>query len=269
MEEILASIRRIISEDGAPTQAGAPEQAQPASAPSELRLDREVPAGEDDALLLTEMVNEDGTVVSLAGRGAATAEIEPVAEPPLPEPPVPEPPVPEPPSPAPVPEALASIKPEALAEEPEPELGVSEPEPELGVSEPEAEPEPALAEQPTAEIPVEIDEEPEPAPPPRVQPAAPSPSTAARPRDMADEPSERLVSESAMAASAAALSQLSRTIRRDKELPLGGGRTVDDLVREALEPMLREWLDANLPALVERLVRQEIERMVRRAEEEA
>jgi cell pole-organizing protein PopZ len=40
-------------------------------------------------------------------------------------------------------------------------------------------------------------------------------------------------------------------------------------VREALEPMLKEWLDANLQTIVERLVRQEIERMVRRAEEES
>ena len=86
---------------------------------------------------------------------------------------------------------------------------------------------------------------------------------------MAEEQSERLVSDETFAGSAAALSQLSRTIRRDKDFPLGGGRMVEDLVREALEPMLKEWLDANLQTIVERLVRQEIERMVRRAEEES
>lgn len=40
-------------------------------------------------------------------------------------------------------------------------------------------------------------------------------------------------------------------------------RTLEDLVTEMLRPMLREWLDANLPPLVERLVREEIERVSR------
>jgi Uncharacterized protein conserved in bacteria len=42
-----------------------------------------------------------------------------------------------------------------------------------------------------------------------------------------------------------------------------GARTLEDLVREMLRPMLKAWLDDNLPALVERLVRQEIERVAR------
>jgi cell pole-organizing protein PopZ len=46
------------------------------------------------------------------------------------------------------------------------------------------------------------------------------------------------------------------------------GRTVEDLVVEALRPMLREWLDANLPKITERLVKREIARIDRRAEEE-
>lgn len=44
----------------------------------------------------------------------------------------------------------------------------------------------------------------------------------------------------------------------------GGGQTVDDLVRDLLRPMLKEWLDARLPGLVETVVREEIERIVRR-----
>jgi cell pole-organizing protein PopZ len=39
-------------------------------------------------------------------------------------------------------------------------------------------------------------------------------------------------------------------------------RTVEDLVREMLKPMLTSWLDDNLPTLVERLVLLEIERIV-------
>jgi cell pole-organizing protein PopZ len=38
---------------------------------------------------------------------------------------------------------------------------------------------------------------------------------------------------------------------------------VDELVREMLRPMLKAWLDDNLPSLVERLVRAEIERVSR------
>lgn len=39
--------------------------------------------------------------------------------------------------------------------------------------------------------------------------------------------------------------------------------TVEDMAKEMLRPMLREWLDDNLPTLVERLVREEIERVAR------
>jgi cell pole-organizing protein PopZ len=44
-----------------------------------------------------------------------------------------------------------------------------------------------------------------------------------------------------------------------------GGPTIEDLVREELRPVLKEWLDNHLPPLVERLVRAEIERVVNRA----
>ena len=40
-------------------------------------------------------------------------------------------------------------------------------------------------------------------------------------------------------------------------------RTLEDLVKEMLRPMLKNWLDDNLPSLVERLVRAEIERVSR------
>ena len=44
-----------------------------------------------------------------------------------------------------------------------------------------------------------------------------------------------------------------------------GGPTIEDLVRDEIRPLLQAWLDANLPALVERQVRVEIERVVGRA----
>ena len=40
-------------------------------------------------------------------------------------------------------------------------------------------------------------------------------------------------------------------------------RTLEDLVREMLRPMLKSWLDDNLPGMVERIVRTEIERVSR------
>jgi cell pole-organizing protein PopZ len=46
-------------------------------------------------------------------------------------------------------------------------------------------------------------------------------------------------------------------------MPLGdGSKTLEDLVRELLRPMLREWLDQNLRDVVERIVEREVERMV-------
>jgi uncharacterized protein len=45
---------------------------------------------------------------------------------------------------------------------------------------------------------------------------------------------------------------------------LGGDRTIEDITRELLRGMLRQWLDDHLPTLVEGLVREEIERVARR-----
>lgn len=43
------------------------------------------------------------------------------------------------------------------------------------------------------------------------------------------------------------------------------GVTLEDIVREALHPMLREWMDDNLPRMVERIVQKELEKLARRA----
>ena len=48
-----------------------------------------------------------------------------------------------------------------------------------------------------------------------------------------------------------------------KALTTQNARTLEDLVKEMLRPMLKSWLDDNLPAVVERLVRAEIERVSR------
>jgi cell pole-organizing protein PopZ len=43
-----------------------------------------------------------------------------------------------------------------------------------------------------------------------------------------------------------------------------GNVSLEDLVRDEVRPMLKDWLDTHLPAIVERLVRAEIERVVAR-----
>ena len=42
------------------------------------------------------------------------------------------------------------------------------------------------------------------------------------------------------------------------------GRTVDELVADLLEPLLKDWLDRHLPAIVESVVREEVQRVTRR-----
>ncbi|WP_417767801.1 PopZ family protein [Stappia sp.] len=68
---------------------------------------------------------------------------------------------------------------------------------------------------------------------------------------------EELLSPSADQAVQAAFHNLAGTILSNN------ARTLEDLVKEMLRPMLKGWLDENLPPLVERLVRQEIERVSR------
>ncbi|HLQ92111.1 MAG TPA: DUF2497 domain-containing protein [Xanthobacteraceae bacterium] len=68
---------------------------------------------------------------------------------------------------------------------------------------------------------------------------------------------QRLVSPSTSAAVDQAFNSLSQTVL------VQNARTIEDLVKEMLRPMLKAWLDENLPGLVERLVRAEIERVTR------
>ncbi len=66
-----------------------------------------------------------------------------------------------------------------------------------------------------------------------------------------------LISASTKSAVDSAFNSLAQTVL------VQNARTLEDLVREMLRPMLKGWLDENLPGLVERLVRAEIERVSR------
>jgi len=97
--------------------------------------------------------------------------------------------------------------------------------------------------------------EPTPAPEPQPRPASPAAG-----------PEPALVAPEAAAAAAVSVGSLVRTLTAERSLHVrAGGPTIEDIVREELRLLLKAWLDANLPPMVERLVRAEIERVVGRA----
>src|SRR3989344_2978088 len=115
-------------------------------------------------------------------------------------------------------------------------------QPAEGPAAPVAEPEPV----PTAREPDLPLPEPEPEPVAALPPLAEPP------------PSGGLVSDHVAAAAASAFGQLSSGILMPAE-----GRTLEDVVREMLRPTLQQWLDANLPGIVQAAVEAEVERIAR------
>ena len=106
-------------------------------------------------------------------------------------------------------------------------------------------------------------DEPEPAAPEAKAPTPPPTPTA---QDRAPAPPVATpVAAAAAAAAAASVGSLLRAVSNERSAQVHrGGPTIEDLVREELRPVLKEWLDNHLPPLVERLVRAEIERVVNR-----
>lgn len=86
-------------------------------------------------------------------------------------------------------------------------------------------------------------------------PALPPPRDSSRPRA---EPSAMLSGDSAQAVQSA-FTKLAETMLARAS----GDRSLEDMTRELLRGMLKQWLDDHLPQLVERLVREEIERVAR------
>ena len=248
MEEILSSIRRIISEDDEGTEEdGSSERVVNEEEEDELAAAVAIPdreRDEDDEPIefdtaeetengesfdenvfdLTEMVTEDGSVVSLKEGGAdPQGEAEPEAV-----------------------EAAAEADPDAVP----PEEAAAELEAELG--------------------PVADDSEPEPEPEP-VSEAEPDSFEELTAEDAGGKGAdgEDLISGITASAAAGAFSSLAHTVTSVHGQPLGGsGRTLEELVKELLKPMLRGWLDKNLPPIVERLVEKEISKLAHRADDQ-
>lgn len=72
---------------------------------------------------------------------------------------------------------------------------------------------------------------------------------------------EPILSERAVEATRGPLEALSRMVVKPE---VAGSDTLEGLVREMLKPMLRDWLDANLPQIVEAMVAREITRITGR-----
>ncbi|WP_426418057.1 PopZ family protein [Bradyrhizobium genosp. A] len=243
MEEILASIRRIIADDEAkPPPAEAAKPAPAPAAPPKPRAMNDIPPSK-------------------------VAPAKPAAERPAPPPAAKPAPAPPPPAPA----ADASNNQDdidALLAG----LDAATPAPEVRAPEPEPEPEPDVLEL-TDEM--AMDPEPTPAPPPpsfrRVEPRddlefaeappprpTPAPSYAPVDFDVPPLPPQQpILAQSTVSAVESAFNSLAHTVLSSN------ARTLEDLVKEMLRPMLKSWLDDNLPGLVERIVKAEIERVSR------
>lgn len=117
------------------------------------------------------------------------------------------------------------------------------------------------------------------------EPAAPAPSHSANLFDdeddfpsqetpkfsLDDQDDEGFMSHAAANATANAFASLDEEPEPEPEpyhapapVAIGGALTVEQLVRETLKPILKDWLDRNLPPMVEQIVRSEIERSNRR-----
>jgi uncharacterized protein len=241
MEEILASIRRIIADD----EAKPPAVEKPASAAAPARPEKPAaPAAKAPA-----MNDIPPSAIPAAQAAAAKAA-----------PPPPAKPAPPPPAAPPVPAASNSqddidallngldetttaeeIRPAALPEaevfELTDDMAVAEPpqssfqkvEPQDDLEFAESAAARALHRQPTFE------------PPPLESSSPPRP----------------ILSHSTVSAVESAFNSLAHTVLSNN------ARTLEDLVKEMLRPMLKSWLDDNLPGLVERIVKAEIERVSR------
>lgn len=131
----------------------------------------------------------------------------------------------------------------------------------VAAEDPPAKPEPerraAAAERPRV-----VKPEPAPAPRPAPQPARNEPDLQMVDKDDRD----GLVSGQTQSAISQAFGMLSRE-RGDRDLPVSAGeaRTLEDIVAAMMRPMLKDWLEENLPDIVERVVREEVERASRGA----
>ena len=216
MEDILASIRRILSED---------EQKESDAEDQQDTIVEPEPPSDSESAPETEMVN-----------AAATQEI-------------------------------ASVEMEEKSVQPTPRLETVPEEPATDIEEPEPSlmPESEISSEQAAEISAS---------------SIQSPATGPVFEDIlelteqmiAQPPSDAgagapILSGTAQVSSTDTLQELAKALLSRRDIAIGSREmTLEGLIREILRPLLREWLDENLPYLIERLVKKEIDHMVNRAE---
>jgi cell pole-organizing protein PopZ len=220
MEEILASIRRIIADDDAKAPPAAAEAVPPAPAaapapmaatpPSPMEFLRDIPPAPPPPAPPPAPEEEVADILELTDDMRAPERERPAMQ-----------------------FTTVNAQPDIVFAESMPEPEPVEPEPE---PEPES-PEPVLS---------ELDL-------PAADPLEHARQTLTEQMEM-DRP---LLSRSTSVAVDSAFASLTHTVLSQN------ARTLDDLVKDMLRPMLKSWLDDNLPSLVERLVRAEIERVSR------
>ncbi len=241
MEEILASIRRIIADDEAKPPAA--EKPASAAAPAKPEKPTAAPAAKAPAM-------NDSPPSAIPAPQAAVAKAAPPPAKPAPPPPAP-PPAPASNSQDDIDALLNGLDETTTAEEirpAAPEADVFELTDEMAVAEPEP-PQPSFrkvdpqddlefAESAAARA---LHRQPAFEPPPLESSPPPRP----------------ILSHSTVSAVESAFNSLAHTVLSNN------ARTLEDLVKEMLRPMLKSWLDDNLPGLVERIVKAEIERVSR------
>jgi hypothetical protein len=219
MEEILASIRRIIADDDTAKPAAPPAAAAPPPRPAALPPRNPVPPS--PAAAAPRPVAPPSPVMDQRDIDAMLAghDTPPQADDVL---------------------DLTEQMAESAQDE-APSFQTIDGQSDVIFTDPPTQPEPRLVEEPR------VAEEPHVAEEPRRQQAAPQPAMLDR----------SLMSSHTSAAVDSAFNALAQTVL------VQNARTLEDLVREMLRPLLKSWLDDNLPGMVERIVKAEIERVSR------
>ncbi len=82
---------------------------------------------------------------------------------------------------------------------------------------------------------------------------------------------ESILSETARSAALSGFSKLASNMTVDRGTTpqrTSDGTTLEDILRDMLNPMLRVWLDENLPTIIEKLVQKELDKLARRASDD-
>lgn len=152
-------------------------------------------------------------------------------------------------------EILASIR-QIISDDEEPAAAAAAPPPPPPAPK-SAPPPPPKKEDDVFELTDKIDDEPEPEPEP-----APKPRVEIDMRD-AEEGQSILTDHAAGAALEGFMKMAGSSMPVDRK---GTGTvTLEDIVRELMRPMLREWLDVHLPPIIEKVVQKELDKIARKA----